>query len=231
MRILLKVILIVTAILIISHQDAYAADLSPKARASLQRLMKESRSPLEVYWNDTMNTPSILKGELSRPSKHTPEWIAYKYLNKTKALYGIQFPNRDMKIIGVDRSHSGRIRVSLQHLLYRTPVWGDSMMIEIDDDGVIRQVQSRIHPYMEKKLFYRPMHASVSFKKAAAIAEDVFQKREVAVEEMDIITYYLPTRPGTPLIYAVMVRNQDTGVETTLFIHAVTGRVIDPNPL
>ncbi|UVI27556.1 hypothetical protein [Paenibacillus spongiae] len=229
MRMLIKTILMAAVIALLSHQGAYAADIPPKARASLRSLIKESHDPVEIYWNETTNTPAILTGELSRPSMHTPEWIAYKYLNKTKVLYGLRFPNRDMKIMGVDRSNPGFVQVKLQHMLFQTPVWGDSITIDIDEDGVIRRVQGRVHADMEKKLFYRRKHASIPIKKAAAIARDALRHDPDAAGPLSLQAYYLPTRPGTPLIYAATVRNRQTGVETNLFIHAITGHVIKPH--
>ncbi len=182
------------------NQHTYAKDM-PKT--ALYQLEKINGGTLDLKWNTETNTPSKLTGNLSLPSKHSPEWIAYEFLNKYRKLYGLQQPSRDMKVIKVER-HPDKTIVHLQHLLFKTPVWEDWLVIEMNLDGGIRQIEGTIHPYLEKQLFNRPMIPAISEKQA--IKKAAASVHGELVNEPKAARYYLSTRPGTPLIYVVNLR-------------------------
>lgn len=206
-----------------SH-NAIASKLPSKVPATLKYLEKYSGGTLEYKWNTDTNTPFKLTGKLSLPSKHSPGWIANEFLHKWRALYGLQNPKRDMKVVEVEQLHDRSI-VHLQHLLFRIPVWEDWLIIEIDNDGVIQQIEGTIHPNLEKKLFNRPMHPAISMKQAIEKAKARIQG-ELA-NEPQVENYYLSTRLGTPLIYVVKLQYRLPDRTTTTFIHSLTGRIIE----
>ncbi len=80
-----------------------ASEEVPKdAKRALHRLKKESGDTLTVHWDPKANTPSLLAGNLSKPSKHSPQWIAYEFLNQNKAVYGLSNARTDMKATEVN---------------------------------------------------------------------------------------------------------------------------------
>lgn len=149
-------------------------------------------------------------------------------MNKYKALYGLQNPVRDMKVLKVGHSFPDRILIHFQHLLFQTPVWGDELVFEIDKEGVIRRIEGVIHPDLEKNHFNRPMHSAISEKQAISKAIVSVGVQDLVITEPECQAYYLPTRKGTPLIYVVKVHLEEpkNGVKL-LFIHSLTGKTID----
>lgn len=221
-KILVSSMMLMTMLFIPPLSLAMVYEIHPQAPSILQKLEKASGGTLKMEWNEETNTPYSLNGTLSLPSRHSPEWIAYGFLKRTKSLYGLRNPIRDMKVMEVERGRD-RIMVHFQHLLFNTPVWGDWLAIEMDGNGVIRRVEGILSPHLDKRLLNRPMHAALTKKQAIAKARAIIQS-EIS-NEPEAERYYLPTRPGIPLIYVVRFRLSDQ--ETMVFVHSLTGRVIE----
>lgn len=185
-----------------------------------------SGGTLEVRWNANTNTPAKLTGALSQPSKHSPEWISYEFLNRWKSIYGLQKPNRDLKVIGVERFEN-RVAVHFSHLLFKTPVWEDRLVVEMNEEGVIVLVEGTIHSHLEKQLFNRPMHPAITRKQALNRA--IASHNDELTNEPQVDIYYLSTRPGIPLIYVVTLESRMSDKRTVTFVHSLTGRIIDLN--
>jgi Zn-dependent metalloprotease len=221
----LSILLLMGVSLISPFNPTSFASVKPsKAPSAIQQLEKISGGTLDVTWNTKTNTPALLTGELSRTTNHTPEWIAYGFLQKHRKLYGLQNPSRDMKVMEIER-YPDRIMVHFQHLLFQTPVWGDTLIVEMGTDGVIRRVEGTIHPKLEKQLFNRPMQPAISSKEAVLTAKRNVQQEPI--NEPEVKKYYLPTRPGTPLIYVVRQQYRSPAKSTTTLIHSLTGRIIE----
>lgn len=224
-KILLSHILLLMITLVPLHQTSLAKPSSSNSPSVIKQLEKESHGTLEVTWSKKTNTPSILKGRLTAPSRHSSEWIAYEFLNKKRKLFGLQNPRRDLKVVKIDRLHEKTI-VHLQRLLFRTPVWEDYILVEINNhDGVIERIEATVHPNLEKRLFNRPMHPAISSKKA--INKAMSSIKGESVKESSVESYYLATRPGTPLVYVVKLQHLAPARMTTIMIHSVTGRIIE----
>lgn len=215
--------IIVTSLIISPNVFALANEM-PRNSWAIQALAKKSGGTLEVVWNDQINTPYLLTGTLSRPSRHSPEWITYEFLKQMKSIYGLRNPHRDIKVIEVERTNN-MIHVRLQRLLFGTPVWGDWLVVHVDIHGVIRRVEGTIHPNLEKQLFNRPMHPAFSKKKAIEKARSAV-KGKLAIEP-SVETYYLTSLPGTPLIYVVHLQYHSPNRRTTTMIHSLSGRIIE----
>lgn len=216
--------LIIVVSLLVSPNVLALGNEMPRSNWAIQGLAKKSGGTLEVVWNDHINTPYLLTGTLSRPSKHSPEWITYEFLKQVKSIYGLRNPQRDIRVIEVERTEN-MIHVRLQRLLFGTPVWGDWLVVNVDNHGVIRRVEGTIHPNLEKQLFNRPMHPAFSKKKAIKKARSVV-KGKLATEPT-VATYYLTSLPGIPLIYVVQLQYQSPNRTTTTMIHSLSGRIIE----
>lgn len=219
--------LFMTATLLISPlQNAKAIEKPSKMHPQLEQLSKKSNGTFEMLWNSDTNTPFKISGRLSQPSKHSPEWIAYEFLNNYKKLYGLRNPKQDTKAVSVER-YNGKTFVKLQHLLFGIPVLEDWLTIEINNEGIIERIEGTVHPYLEKRLFNRPMHPAVSKKQAIKIAKQMIH--DELVTELKVETYYMANRPGTPLIYAVTIQSRVQERPVTTLIHSLTGRIIEQN--
>ncbi|WP_276354098.1 hypothetical protein [Cohnella caldifontis] len=167
-------------------------------------------------------TPKVLwSGALSSPSPHTPAWIGYRLLESRKRMLGLRNPREDMIVADISDLPDGGTRVFYQRYVFRTPVWGDGLSVEIDRQGVIRRVTGRMHADLLSDLFHRPKRPALSADRAAAAAARWLESEGLAAEIGGVTSFYLPDRPGIPLVYAVNV-----GENGRLFVHAQTGRVI-----
>lgn len=204
---------------------ARASDGPVKVEAALQSLRKTSGEDLAIAWNPETGTPSFVGGKLTRPSNHTPIWIAHSFLNRYRALFGIRDTNRELQVTGVEPYSEG-VKVHLRHLLFRTPIWEDGLTVDLDRNGVVRSVAGTIHPDMEKKLRYRAAHPAYSEQQAVRKAVES-ASGEIAMDNPAAERYYLASRAGTPLVYVVSVRLRNPERTETIVVHSATGRVIE----
>ncbi len=221
-------LLITTALFLPVTSYAHAGEIPPEAQTVLQRLTKESKGTLDIRWNEETATPARMTGSLTAPSRHTPEWIAFTFLNSTKALYGLNRPYHEVKLAKVERPLPDTVQLHFQHLLFNTPVWGDGLVVEIDSSGVVRQVKGTIHPNLAKQLFNRPMHAALTPQQAVDKVLAASRSRQPFVRQPEVASYYLPTEKGTPLVYVVTLHTDeaDSGSKQVL-VHSLSGRIIE----
>jgi Zn-dependent metalloprotease len=196
-----------------------------KAAQALKKLAVESGGTLTYRLNAQTSTPSLVEGTLTKPSRHTPAWIAGTFAERYKALYGLRNPRANLRLSETGRSQDGKAFVRMEHLLFGTPVYGDSLMFTIDKQGIVRRVEGRIYPHLEKKRFNRPLHAAISPRKAERTAAAAVAGQGEPVDKPAVRLYYLPSRPGMPLVYCVTLPYPDKS--ETVMIHAVMGHVLE----
>jgi len=198
-------------------------EISKQSKKLLQMIRLESGNTLTVKWNTVTQTPELLSGKLTKPSTHSPGWIAYAYLHKIKLLYGLNRVHEDLKILNIDKTDS-LIRVYMQRQLFKKPVCGNQLLVELDHSGVIQRIEGTIHSGLEEKRLGRAMYAAVTPEKAKEIAfaydESIRANKSLSVESC-----YLPTREGIPLVYVVTYEKE--GRPVSIKIHSLTGRVIE----
>ncbi|MEF3304690.1 hypothetical protein [Paenibacillus sp. GYB003] len=198
------------------------------AERFVQRLEAESGEAPVVRWNAESGTPELLEGRLSKPSRHSPEWISYEFLERAKAAYGLKRVNESMKVASVERSGSGAVTVAMERRLYGKPVCGDGLRIELDESGVVRRVEGTMHADLERKRLHRPMIPAVSGKEAAEEAARYVRGDASAAATARVRDCYLPEREGVPLVYIVSFgAGEGNAAGRTVIVHALTGRVID----
>lgn len=173
-----------------------------------------------------------MTGELSRPSGHTPAWIAYTFLFDHKRQWGIRHPRQDWTVTVIERRSPTLVQVHLQRQLYQTPVWGDRLVFDIDGGGVIRSVSGTLHPKLERQLFGRPQHPAISPSTARGIAQAWLQSGySPPASAGEVRLHYYPYSNGVALVYAVPIeRSEATGQQgEPLLVHALSGRIVIPN--
>jgi Zn-dependent metalloprotease len=131
-----------------------------------------------------------------------------------------------MKMVSVERYADGN-KVRFTHLLFDTPVWEDSLEIDINKNGVVGMVSSIVHPNLEKQLFNRSMHPAISGNQA--IKRALSEMHGTLADKPRVEKYYLASRPGTPLVYIVTLQFKNQDKTTTVIVHSLTGRVIENN--
>jgi Zn-dependent metalloprotease len=232
MRNVVPLVLILALILAPSSAAAAPAQTMPeittKAKSAIHRLNHISNGDLQIEWNAVTGTPSRITGTLARPSSHSPEWIVYSFLQPARALYGISNPKRDLPVEQIEPLEGGSVRVHLRRTLYSLPVFGNSLAIDIDHRGVIRQVEGVIHPHLERRIFHRPAKPAVTESEAIRTALQLMPQYNGALPSVQL--GYDPTRHGMPLVYAVTFgRTEGNGGEATetVYVHAAMGHIID----
>ena len=206
------------------HPSAGAAGRPWKADAALKSLSNAAGETMAIEWSLETGTPSYIGGKLSRPTKHSPSWIAFGFLNQYRILYGIRDVQRELRLEGVERQEGGH-KVHLRHMVFRTPVWEDSLTVTLDKDGVVREVAGSFYPGLETKLNRIEMHSAYSAKEAIRTVL-VHANGELANEPV-AEKYYMASRKGTPLVYVVAIPLRDPDRTQTFVVHSMTGRILD----
>ncbi|WP_438446771.1 hypothetical protein [Gorillibacterium sp. sgz5001074] len=197
-----------------------------EAARAAQKLSLWKGHPVEVEWNAEAGTPSKLTGAMAKPSKHTPEWIAYDFLERAKVLYGLKRVREETRITETSRSDSGWSHVRVERLLYGRPVCGDQLTLELDPSGVIVKAEGVFHSGLEARRLHRPMYPALSPERAA---ETVMQHAGLSgiQDEPQVNACYLPGREGVPLVYRVRLKQAPGTADMTWTVHSMTGRVIE----
>ncbi|PZE19554.1 PepSY domain-containing protein [Paenibacillus xerothermodurans] len=214
-----------------SSLDVQLSDAQPLARhdvrEALDQFTRTNGGRVEVEWNHSLRTPTLLRGKLTAPSNHSPGWIAAGVLSRLKTVYGLNHPHDELKIIEVRNTLGGASHIRVQHVLFGTPVYGDELIVHIDKQGVVRQVRGAIHPELHKQLFNRPLFAVLSEKQALAAATAALGAPLEAAAQREVTMQYMPTRKGIPLVYVIQFHySRPTPQTRTVIVHALTGNVI-----
>lgn len=186
-------------------------------------MLAESGNTLELKWNELTQTPAVIEGNLTKPSLHTPGWIAYGYLEKIKILYDLNRVKEDLAIFAVETSDNGA-RVYFQRQLFKKPVCGNQLVVEIDPSGVIHRIEGVLHAGLKQKRLGRPMYAAVTPKEAG----DILLSHDASLQKDHIVNIescYLPTRNGIPLVHVVTYKKENRPVSVK--VHSLTGRLIE----
>ncbi|MNQ67165.1 hypothetical protein D3C85_816750 [compost metagenome] len=198
-------------------------EISKQSQRILESIRSESDNTLQIKWNTVTRTPELLTGNLTKPSAHSPGWIANRYLEKIKPLYGLKHVESDLKISTIEKSTTFT-KVILQRQLFRNPVCGDQLVVELDESGVVRRIHGTIHANLKEKRLSRPMYPAVSIEEAKriAITHDASLRTSKPIHE---VSCYLPNRSGVPLVHVLTYEIEGRTVPIT--IHSLTGRVIE----
>ncbi|MDF2715782.1 MAG: hypothetical protein K0R28_2707 [Paenibacillus sp.] len=60
-------------------EETVTADRLKAAEKAVERLQTESNGTLTIEWNEITGTPGMLSGYLTKPSNHSPQWIAIDF--------------------------------------------------------------------------------------------------------------------------------------------------------
>jgi Zn-dependent metalloprotease len=197
--------------------------LSKRSQRILENIRAESENTLQVKWNTVTQTPELLTGNLTKPSAHSPGWITYRYLEKIKRLYGLKHVESDLKITTIDKSTSST-KIFLQRQLFRNPVCGNQLVVELDQSGIVQRINGTIHTGLEEKRLGRPMYPAISVEDAKRIAS-TYDASLKKIKPINEVYCYLPTRDGIPLVHVLTYKKD--GHAVPIMIHSITGRVIE----
>ncbi|SDX71952.1 hypothetical protein [Paenibacillus sp. CF384] len=226
MRIASSILLLWFALVPLSTIASPSSQIPP-ATQSITKKLGLKNNEIAIHWNDKLGTPSLLQGSLSSPSGHSPQWIAYGFLNKLRSTYGLRDPKRDLQIVDLERTADLNTNLKLQQMLFNTPVYGATLTVRIDHSGIVRLVEGTIYPHLERTLFNRATHPVLSPKQAKQIALQHQTDKDAYVrQEPDVRLYYYPLRGGTQLIYEVTFQPADSAELARTKVHALMGHVI-----
>ncbi|MFC4098168.1 hypothetical protein [Paenibacillus xanthanilyticus] len=177
--------------------------------------------------NPIAGTYFVTEGALSKPSAHTPTWIAYTYLDQMRKPYGLRQPKKEMIVRRIARHETGGYTVHMEQQLHGRPVFGGELALRIDAEGVIRRVEGTVYPQLASRVFKKFPALSVrrAEQKARASYKGAGQLRAQPVTSL----YYLPARAGVPLVYDFTFQVEGAADSQAIYraqVHAVMGHVL-----
>lgn len=209
-------------------------DLSWKECAALRQVMRNSSGTMQVEWHRDIRTPTRISGRLTPPSRHSPEWIAYTFLQQTKELYGLKQPQKHMRIRSMKQNTDGGINLEMEHLIFDTPVWKEGLTFSITREGVLTEVTGRVTPSLRSKLFGYPIRPSYPAQEAIREAEQIVSTiPDTVLAASHARLYYLLQSQEPMLVYVVTLRSLDAdgSRDWQVILHAVTRRIVAKKPL
>lgn len=177
--------------------------------------------------NPLNETFSVTEGALSKPSSHTPAWIAYEYLDRMRSHYGLRRPRKEMSIRQMHRQKDGSYCVHMQQMLHGTPVYGGELTLDLNADGVVRKAEGTVYPRLSERVY--KAFPTLTFKRAEQRARRAYNGTGQLRAQPASSLYYLPTRPGVPLVYDFTFQIEGASDGSTVYrarVHAVMGHVL-----
>ncbi|ASS74783.1 hypothetical protein CIG75_07195 [Tumebacillus algifaecis] len=200
--------------------------LSEAEHRQIQELTKQSGGTIQVQWNPSLGTPSIISGQLSKPLKGEPLEQALKFMDSVKALYHFDSAKKTFRLKTVHTDEMGIRHVRLTHICNNIPVWGDELIVHIDKSGVVRSVNGEFTPDLAKhteRIRKPTLDSDAAIKKAI---EEVKPKQTDGKPMAQLFYFPYPEPDVVTLVYVVTIRDMSVPAEWKVFVDGVSGDVV-----
>ncbi|MGM7700299.1 M4 family metallopeptidase [Pseudalkalibacillus sp. Hm43] len=125
----------------------------------------------QYIFNEKLDSPEFVAGNLTAPMKAAPEEIVYKYFNSNKDKFkiGKAQAKESFKIVEVKKDDLGGTIVRLQQMYKGSPVWGSTQVAHVGDDGVLKVVSGSVVSDLAKEKSLKKK-SKINANKATQIA-------------------------------------------------------------
>lgn len=150
--ILRRGLLIVALACSLGYSARAQGPLTPSAdapRLALAELQRRSGGQVEVAWDEALNAPRFLSGDLSAgldtPKRDDPEAIARAFFSAHRALYGLRDPDAELRLRSRATDALGFTHLRFDQHHQGVPVWGGQLMAHVAADGHLEAVNGEYY--------------------------------------------------------------------------------------
>ncbi len=193
------------------------------AAAVLAEIERTSDGALEVLWDETLNAPRFLAGNLSAAvtaKDGNPEAIARAFFSTYRDLYGLRDPDAELRVRSSQTDELNITHIRFDQYYQGVPVWGGQLMAHITGDGRLQAVNGEYYPNIV--LDTRP---TLSFAEAQnrALAEIGDEMATLRAERSRLVIY---ARDGKPtLTWLVNLYSERVLGDWMVFVDARNGSI------
>lgn len=108
----------------------------------------------EKKYNESVQSPEFVSGQLTGASKQKAESVVFKYFNETKQDFklGEKSAEESFKVKEIVKDPIGEATVlRLQQVYEGVPVWGSTQVAHVGNDGVLKVVSGTVAPDLDKQ--------------------------------------------------------------------------------
>ncbi|MEH7462307.1 M4 family metallopeptidase [Bacillus thuringiensis] len=181
-------------------------------------------------YNETVQSPEFVSGNLTSESEKKAESIVFDYLNTAKKDYKLGEKNAEesFKVQKIVKDPIGEATVvRLQQMYEGVPVWGFTQIAHVGKDGVLKVVSGTVAPDLNKKEKLKNKNKIDGKQAIAAAQKDLGLNPKYEVEPAaDLFVY----QNGEETTYAYVVKLNFLDPEPGnyyYFIEADSGKVLN----
>ncbi|KEK18101.1 bacillolysin [Bacillus manliponensis] len=108
----------------------------------------------EKKYNEVIQSPEFVSGQLTEASKQKPESVVFDYFNDAKQDFklGEKSAQESFKVEEIVKDQVGEATVlRLQQVYEGVPVWGSTQVAHVGKDGVLKVVSGTVVPDLDKQ--------------------------------------------------------------------------------
>ncbi|MFX3623659.1 MAG: M4 family metallopeptidase [Ectobacillus sp.] len=209
---------------------ALTAGLALTAFAAPNSAFAETKNVLSVKkYNEAIQSPEFVAGELTQPSSKEAEAIVFEYLNANKKDYkfGGKKAEETFKIKQKEKDPLGFTVLRLQQTYNGIPVWGSTQVAHVDKKGALKVVSGTVIPDLDKQEKLKGLN-KIAPEAAIEAAEKDLGFQPVYEEKPTAEVYVY--KNGGEATYAYVVELNFLSPEAGryyYFIEAATGKILN----
>ncbi|MCC7353451.1 MAG: peptidase M4 family protein [Anaerolineae bacterium] len=194
------------------------------AATILAEIERHSGDTLEVLWDETLNAPRFLAGDLSAGvrtmANGNPEATARAFFSAYRGLYGLRDPDSELRKRASETDDLGITHLRFDQYYQGVPVWGGQLVAHVTGDGRLQAVNGEY--YAGIALDTKP---TLSFAEAQkrALADVGDETATLRPERSKLVIY---TGKGEPtLTWLVNLYSERVLGDWMVFVDARTGNI------
>lgn len=185
---LLSIVLMATIVMTpFMNSKTVDAKTNTEKEKILEKMESKSNGKLSVHLNKKDGLQVFISGKLSDSTKPSKE-SALKYLKDNKAVLDLS-SNNDFKVLESSTDDLGFTHVKMQQLINGIPVYGRTVTVHYDDNGVVTDITGTVETRINHVL--KEGKKNLSEKEALDIAKKSVTYEELTNEpKVERVIYY-----------------------------------------
>ncbi len=192
-------------------------------RLALAELERRSGGEVEVLWDEALNAPRFLAGNLSaslETARDDPEAVARAFFSAHRALYGLRDPDAELRLRSRTTDDLGITHLRFAQYHRGVPVWGGQLMAHVSANGRLEAVNGECYANLAVDTV-----PALSFEDAwqRALAELGDEGAVLRPQRSQLVVY---ARDGAPtLTWLVNLYSERVLGDWLIFVNAHDGSV------